>query len=196
MLRNFDRKVQAAVPVGGIPVLVALLSFPVTASPQLADARGLPAGRLVAQAGPPPTAAPGAASPAPEPSARPAQTPAATATRRRGPAAAVEARISALREKLHVTPAEEPQFKAYADVMRQNAQAMEELFAERAKSPDPSAVGRLRWYAKLTAAHAEAVGKLVAPFEALYQSLSPQQKKAADTYFAQLRQRPAPHRAK
>ena len=107
----------------------------------------------------------------------------------------VETRISELHKQLQITPAEEPQFKTYADVMRENAQAMQALFAQRAQNPDRTAVGQLRWYAKLTAAHAEAVSKLVAPFEVLYQSMSDQQKKLADTVFAQLRQRPPPHRA-
>jgi hypothetical protein len=79
--------------------------------------------------------------------------------------------------------------------MRENAQAMQALFAQRAQNPDRTAVGQLRWYAILTAAHAEAVSKLVTPFEVLYQSMSDQQKKLADTVFAQLRQRPPPHRA-
>jgi periplasmic protein CpxP/Spy len=107
----------------------------------------------------------------------------------------VEARISELHKQLGITPAEEPRFKTYADVMRENAQAMQALFAQRAKNPDRTAVGQLRWYAKLTAAHAEAVSKLVAPFEVLYQSMSDKQKKLADAVFAQLRQRPPPHRA-
>jgi protein CpxP len=157
--------------------------------------RDLPADRLLAQAGPAPTA-PGTATPAPEASGQPAQSPAAKPARRRSPVAAVEARISELHRSLHITPAEEPQFKTYADVMRQNAQTIEALFAQRAKSTDRSAVARLRWYAQLTAAHAEAVGKLVVPFEALYQGLSADQKKAADTLFEQIRQRPAPHQAK
>ena len=107
----------------------------------------------------------------------------------------VEARISELHKQLQITPAEEPRFKTYADVMRENAQAMQALFAQRAQNPDRTAVGQLRWYAKLTAAHAEAVSKLVPPFEVLYQSMSDQQKKLADAVFAQLRQRPPPHRA-
>jgi periplasmic protein CpxP/Spy len=111
----------------------------------------------------------------------------------RGPMADVEGRISELHKQLQITPAEEPQFNAYADVMRQNAQAMQELFAQRAQNTDRSAIGQLRWYAKLSAAHAEAVGKLVGPFDALYQSMSDQQKKMADAVFAQLRQRRPPH---
>jgi periplasmic protein CpxP/Spy len=114
---------------------------------------------------------------------------------RRGPMTNVEARISELHKQLQITPAEEPQFEAYADVMRSNAQMMQNLFQQRAQNPDRTAVGQLSWYAKLTAVHAEAVSKLVAPFEALYQRMSDQQKKVADVVFAQLRQRPTPHRA-
>jgi hypothetical protein len=195
MIRNGDRAAQAAVRVGGLLVLVAVLPFLTTASPPPADARDLPADRLVAQAGPAPTA-PAAATPAPKTSAaKPTHHPSATAAPPQGPGAAVEAKISELHRKLHITSAEEPQFRTYADAMRQNAQTMAALFAERAKSTDLSAVARLRWYAQLTAAHAEAVGKLVAPFEALYQGLSADQKKAADTLFQQIQQRRAPRRA-
>jgi protein CpxP len=193
MKRNRDRTARAVVRRGAILALVAVSPFLMTASPQPADARDLPADRLVAQAGQTPKAAE-AATPAPETSAQPAQAPTATAAPRQGPTAEVEAKISELRRKLHITPPEEPQFKTYADVMRQNAQTMEALFAQRAKSTDTSAVARLRWYAQLTAAHAEAVSKLVAPFESLYQVLSADQKKAADIFFEQIRQRPAPHR--
>ena len=152
----------------------------------IADAGGSPGGRLMAQAAAAP-ATPGAPSPAAQIPGQQAPTP--------GPAALVEARISELHQQLHITLAEEPQFKAYADVMRDNAQAMHALFQQRAQDTDTSAVGRLRWYAQLTAAHAEAVGKLVPVFETLYQSLSDKQKKAADAVFAQLRQRRAPRRA-
>jgi periplasmic protein CpxP/Spy len=147
-----------------------------------ADASSAPAAELIAQAASaPPT--PGASNPAPQQSPQ------------GGAIAMVDARISELHKQLHITPAEEPRFTAYADVMRSNAQTMQTLFQQRAQSPDRSAIGMLRWYAKLTAAHAEAVSKLVPPFEALYQSMSDEQKKVADAVFAQLRQRRPPHRA-
>jgi periplasmic protein CpxP/Spy len=140
------------------------------------------AGSVMAQAAPA-TPMPGASNPARQEAPEP------------GPLALVEARIAELHKQLGITPAEEPQFKAYADVMRSNAQAMQALFQQRAQSPDRSAIGMLRWYAKLTAAHAEAVGKLVPVFASLYQSMSAEQKKVADAVFAKLRQRPSPRRA-
>jgi periplasmic protein CpxP/Spy len=111
----------------------------------------------------------------------------------------VEARITELHKKLGITPDQDPQFKAYADVMRSNAETMDALFQERAQSTGTSAAdaadNRFHWYARLTAAHAEAVGKLVPVFDALYQSLSDQQKKTADALFQHyLQQRRMPHR--
>ncbi len=164
-------------------VLILVLVASLACSGINAEAGGSRADILLAQMAP--------AAPTPEPpTAAPEQ------SSSKGPMADVEARISELQKQLQITPAEEPQFKAYADVMRQNAEAMQDLFAQRARNPDRSAIGQLRWYAKLTAAHAEAVGKLVAPFDALYQSMPDQQKKLADAVFAQLRQRPPPRRAR
>lgn len=153
-------------------VLILTLAGSVLGFSLSVDAGRAPAGELMAQATPVPQELP-----------------------QGGPIAMVEARISELHKQLHITPAEEPQFKAYTDVMRRNAQTMQVLFAQRAQSSDRSAIGILRWYAKLTAAHAEAVSKLVRPFEALYQSMSHEQKKVADAVFEQLRQRPMPRRA-
>jgi|SRR5579872_7387080 len=155
----------------------------------------LEAGQLLAQAAPPSTTNP---NPAPGPAAQPGHP--HRMSHRQGMHAAdpmkdVEARISTLHKKLSITPDQEPQFKAYADALRGNAQAMQDLFQQRAQAPSESAVDRLHWYAKLSAAHADAVNKLVPPFDALYQSLSDSQKKAADAEFGQIRQRRPAHRA-
>lgn len=101
----------------------------------------------------------------------------------------VEIRIAELHRTLRIMPSQESLFRAYADVMRSNAQAINALFQQRAQATDFAAPARLRWYAQLTAAHAEAVNKLVAPLDALYQSFSTAQKKAADRHFEQLQQR-------
>jgi hypothetical protein len=113
----------------------------------------------------------------------------------RGPAASAEGRIVDLHKRLHITPAQEPQFKAFTDVMRANAESMQSLFEQRAQHRDRTAPGMLHWYAQLASAHAEAVNKLVPLFDALYQTLSDKQKKAADVVFQDLRQARPPHRA-
>jgi hypothetical protein len=101
----------------------------------------------------------------------------------------VEIRIAELHRTFRIMPPQEALFDAYADVMRSNAQAIHALFLQRAQASDFTAPARVRWYAQLTATHAEAVNKLIAPFDALYQSLSPAQKVAADRHFDQLQQR-------
>jgi hypothetical protein len=106
----------------------------------------------------------------------------------------VEIRIAELHRALHIVPSQEALFDAYADAIRGNAQAMHALFVRHAQSTDFSAPAQLRRYAELTAAHAEAINKLIAPLDALYQSLSPEQKQAADRHFEQLRQQRTPRR--
>jgi len=141
------------------------------------------AGPLLAQSAPGPTAQPSSAAADHSPRA----------------IELVEKRISELHKKLRITAEQDPQFKAYADVMRSNAEAMQALFQERAKATGPRGMDHadstLRWYAKLTAAHADAVSKLVPVFDTLYQSLSDKQKKTADAIFQELRQRRHAHRA-
>ena len=111
-----------------------------------------------------------------------------------GPAELFEARITELRTKLQVTAEEEARFTLVAAVMRGNAQAMEALLADREKDPDRTAVSALRWYERLTDAHAEALKKFVPAFEALYAALSDSQRKTADAMFQQFAQRPLPHK--
>jgi len=106
----------------------------------------------------------------------------------------VEIRIALLHHELDIQPAQEALFRAYADVLRANAQATTALFVARISATDFSAPARLRWYAQLNAAHAQAIQNMIGPFDALYQSLSPQQKAAADRHFAELRQRRMPMR--
>jgi periplasmic protein CpxP/Spy len=118
--------------------------------------------------------------------------PAASTPMPQGFADEVEIRIAELHRALRIAPGQEALFNAYADVMRGNAQATYALFLQRAHATDFRAPALLRWYAQLTAAHAEAVNKLIAPLDALYQSLSPEQKQAADRHFEQLTARRMP----
>lgn len=112
------------------------------------------------------------------------------------PAELSEARIEELRTKLQITPAEQPQFNAVAEVMRANAQTMEALLAEREADPQHTAVTALRWYERLTVAHGEALQKFVPAFETLYGALSDSQRQTADAMFQQFAERPFPHKPK
>ncbi|MGO8920618.1 MAG: Spy/CpxP family protein refolding chaperone [Stellaceae bacterium] len=100
------------------------------------------------------------------------------------PADAVEARIKSLHHDLAITPDEEPQWQAVAEVMRDNARTTGALVAQRvADAKTMTAIDDLRSYAAIADAHAAGIKKLAAAFEPLYASLSDAQKKKADEVF-------------
>ncbi len=96
-----------------------------------------------------------------------------------GPRDEVEQEINQLRDRLHITPAQQQQFDAFAEILRNNAQALDALMHE--KSPKANAVEDMRFYLQFTEAQAEGLKRLLPAFQALYDSLSDQQKRAADS---------------
>ncbi|MBW8834624.1 MAG: Spy/CpxP family protein refolding chaperone [Burkholderia sp.] len=120
-----------------------------------------------------------ASAPAAAPSGTAASAPAAKAGHERN----VEDSIAYLHSQLKITPEQEPQWKAFADVMRGNGQTMGELFKERRAATNLSALDDMKQYATIAQAHADGVKKLVDAFDPLYNSFSPEQKKLADTTF-------------
>lgn len=145
-----------------------------------------------AQSSAPTTAAPTA--PAPAASAMPS-TPAKGAAAHHVSAAAarqpgesmeslVERRITDLHSKLHITPAEGQQWDQFAQVMRDNAKSLDDMYRARAsKISGMSAVDNMESYADIENQRAQGVQKLVPAFQSLYASLSDQQKKTADQLF-------------
>jgi protein CpxP len=94
----------------------------------------------------------------------------------------VEANISELHQKLQITPAQEPQFSAVANVMRDNARLEASVSQPTANA---TAVDDLRVYIKYSELELAGLKKMLPPLEALYATLSPAQKKAADAIFRQ-----------
>jgi hypothetical protein len=97
----------------------------------------------------------------------------------------VEDRIAYLHAQLKITPAQETQWNAFADVMRSNGETMGQLFQQRKAATNVTAVDDMKQYATIAQAHADGMKKLVDAFDPLYSSLSPEQKKLADTTFHQ-----------
>ena len=96
----------------------------------------------------------------------------------------VEERITWLHTQLKITPEQEPQWKTFADVMRSNGQTMGGLYKQRMETENTrNALDDMKQYAQIAQAHADDMQKLVAAFEPLYTSLSPEQKKLADQTF-------------
>jgi protein CpxP len=100
------------------------------------------------------------------------------------PANPVEARIGSLHDALRITSAQEPQWQAVAEAMRDNAKTTGALIKERvAKAKTMTAVDDLHSYEAIADAHAAGLKTLTANFETLYASLSDAQKKSADAAF-------------
>jgi hypothetical protein len=96
----------------------------------------------------------------------------------------VEARIKDLHKRLKITDAQKAQWDALAQVMRDNAQAMEDLQKQRASDTQSmSAVDVVKSYGSVIEAHEAGMKKFIPAFEALYTSLSDAQKKIADSLF-------------
>ena len=96
----------------------------------------------------------------------------------------VEERIADLHARLHITPAQETQWNQFAQVMRDNARNMDQTFEQRAQRfGQMTAVDNMQSYAQLAEAHAQDVQKLVPAFQAVYDSMSADQKRTADQLF-------------
>jgi hypothetical protein len=149
-------------------------------------ATALPVGAYGQATPPPQTPPPAAAQP---PAGTPAQPPAnGHATRHARPqqsnAERVESRIAQLHKELRITPGQQAQWDQFAQVMRDNATAMDQALTERAgKIQTMNAVETMQSYAQLAQLHAQDVQKLTTAFQALYGTLSDAQKQAADRAF-------------
>jgi uncharacterized membrane protein YqiK len=94
----------------------------------------------------------------------------------------VEAKITSLHQRLQITPAQEAQFNALADIMRQNARA------EASAPPPPANAGAIESLrAEIQYDEMELAGmkRFLPALEALYATLSPAQQQAADAILRQ-----------
>jgi hypothetical protein len=99
------------------------------------------------------------------------------------PSQNVETSIAELHRKLQITAAQEAQFGAVANVMRENARA--EAGAPQQPPANATAVDDLRAFIKYSELELAGLRKMLPALEGLYSALSPGQKKIADTVFRQ-----------
>lgn len=111
------------------------------------------------------------------------------AARQQAKAETVDQRITMLHSALKITPAEETDWQAVAQTMRDNAAAMEKLAADKASQTNKTAVEDLQTYEQFAQAHVDGLHKLVAAFQTLYGTMPPAQQKLADQVFQQSRQK-------
>lgn len=95
----------------------------------------------------------------------------------------VEAQLAEIRTRLGITAAQQPHFENFANVLKQNAQAMEAMIQKAMPQARPNAVEGLRIAASFAQTEADNLKRLVPALEALYASLSEQQKRTADEMF-------------
>ena len=95
-----------------------------------------------------------------------------------------EARIKDLHARLKITPAQEDLWNKVTQVMRDNAKTMDTLNQARfEKAKTMTAIEDLKSYSEIAQAHADELKNFIPVFEALYDSMSDDQKKDADTLF-------------
>ncbi|MBJ9682272.1 MULTISPECIES: Spy/CpxP family protein refolding chaperone [Burkholderia] len=110
--------------------------------------------------------------------------------------ARIEQRIKYLHDQLKITPAQESQWKTFADTMRDNGDTMGRLYRARMESRNVSAVDDMKQYAELAQANADGAKKLADAFAPLYDSFPAEQKALADTTFRSWLHHGGEHRRK
>ncbi len=98
----------------------------------------------------------------------------------------IEGRVAYLKAELKITPAQSAQFDKLATAMRANDAERAKSFQDRRTQPGQrlSAVDRLDARVKMSQARTKADERYLAAFKPLYDSLSTDQKQAADTMLA------------
>lgn len=98
----------------------------------------------------------------------------------------VEKHIKDLHAKLKITPAEQSQWDAVAQAMRDNAAALDGAISKRdGIAEHGTAMDDLKAYGDIVQVHADSIKKLSAVFASLYDAMPAEQKKVADEVFAQ-----------
>jgi periplasmic protein CpxP/Spy len=96
----------------------------------------------------------------------------------------IEARIKDMHAKLKITAAEEEQWAKVSDVMRDNANKMDEMNSARlANAKSMNAMDDLKSYGDVVDAHADEIKKFAVAFSPLYAGMSDAQKAIADQLF-------------
>lgn len=95
-----------------------------------------------------------------------------------------EATIKQLQEALKITTSQEALWNNMTQAMRENAKEMDALTKDRAETTKTlNAVERMKYYSQITETHLNQQKKFIPVFEALYVSMSDDQKKKTDALF-------------
>jgi hypothetical protein len=92
-----------------------------------------------------------------------------------------EARIKLLQDALKITDSQTASWNTLTQVMRENAKVMDALTKDRATvAANLNAIERLKFHSQISEIQLDQLKKLIPPFEALYISMSDEQKASTD----------------
>ncbi|WP_158931863.1 Spy/CpxP family protein refolding chaperone [Acidisphaera sp. S103] len=98
--------------------------------------------------------------------------------------ARVDQRITRMHQQLKITSEQETAWNAFAQVMRTNVTSTDEAYKKRSESlATMTAPDNMTNFAQIEQARAQGVENLATSFQALYNTMSDDQKKAADAMF-------------
>jgi hypothetical protein len=101
-----------------------------------------------------------------------------------GKTGTIEQRITLLHDRLQISPAQQPEWDRFTQVMRDNAHSMDQASQSRRQTMrGMTAAENMQSYALVAMEHAQEMQKLVPVFDALYGTMSGSQKKTADEVF-------------
>ena len=96
----------------------------------------------------------------------------------------IDALINHLHDQLKITAEQEQLWQKVVTVMRENADELNKLAKARSDSAKTAtAVDDLQSYSQISQAHADGTKRLIPSFQALYDSMTDDQKKLADAEF-------------
>jgi protein CpxP len=112
------------------------------------------------------------------------------------PSERIEARLAYIRTALKITDAQQPQWDAFANVLRKHARAMDERMQQRmaqrqqageqrAERPQFNAIERLERQQQRLAQRSARLNEVIGAAKPLYAAFSPEQKQIADQMLAQ-----------
>lgn len=177
-MKQQNRPRGRSFPIAIAPVAMALAvtGALAVATPVMAQTSATPA--------PAPSSAPTASAPPATTTSTTTMSATTTPTPGKPASAMVEKQIATMHTRLKITPQEDAQWQAFAQVMRDNANTLDALYQQRSNEfATLNAVDGLKTYAAIAQAHADGVQKLVPAFTALYDAMTPDQQKNADAVF-------------
>lgn len=118
------------------------------------------------------------------PTAQQAVPPANVAARSYTTEERIEARVQDLHQRLGIRPEQESKWKGVAAAMRENGKNMEAAMEKRRDAwAKMSAIEDLKSYQQMSEAHSDALKNMIDAFTPLYESMSADQRRAADEVF-------------